>query len=162
VTIIYPGWYQGGFPDVETLLKALFTPLLSGVDVISWLPPAETIAATINGGDGYLRVYRLGGHIDHEENRDEPNVQFAALTGSRNDSNELIEFVRQVLDAFSGGNGRGAIVPGTGVLLGCEREIVGPQTIPEQYRDEKLVPATFTLHTWKPKGLPNYRQALGL
>lgn len=162
MSISYPAWYQGGYPDVESALKTLFTPLITGVEVISWLPDERTIADTIVGGGGYLRVYRTGGRINREQHRDEPNVQFAALTISRDESWKLIEFVRQVLDAFGDGNKTAAIIPGTSVMLGCEGEIVGPQIIPELIRDEKLVPVTFSLQTWKPKGLTNIKTALGL
>ena len=41
-------------------------------------------------------------------------------------------------------------------------ELVGPQLIPEQMRDEKLVPTTFEIHINRPDGLPNYRQSMGL
>ena len=41
-------------------------------------------------------------------------------------------------------------------------EIVGPQLVPEQFRDERLVPVTFEVHADRRKGLPDYRTALGL
>lgn len=85
-------------------------------------------------------------------------MQLAALTKSRDASWELIEVARQVLEQFEAT----AIVPGTIHKLHCAGEILGPQLIPEQIRAERLVPVTFTLHTWKPKGLGNYREALGL
>lgn len=154
----YPDWWAGGFPDAEDLMKTLFTPLLTNVSLVPWLPEVSKVATQLQAGNGFLRIYRTGGKINHEQNRDEPNVQFAALTESRAKSWELIEFIRMVLDEFVA---RGALVPGTSQVLQCAGEAVGPQLIPELLRDEKLVPVTFTLHTWKPKGL-HYRQALGL
>lgn len=162
----YPDWYgngdpsSGGYPNIENLLKTLFEPQLSGVLITYWLPDEAIIEAILNSGGGILRLFRMGGKINQAEKRDEPNVQAAALTKSRDDSWELIEFVRTgVLQQFTEA---AAIVPGTIHKLHCAGELVGPQLIPEQFRDERLVPVTFTLHTWKPKGLPNYRQALGL
>lgn len=148
--ITYPAWWAGGYPNIEDLLGALLAPLLGGVQVTYWLPSQEVINNTIAAGGGYLRVYRTGGKINREQNRDEPNVQIAALTASRDASWELIEFVRTgVLENYD----KPAAVPGTTQQLCCTGELIGPQLIPEQLRDERLVPLTFGFHTWKPKGL---------
>jgi hypothetical protein len=156
--IEYPDWFKGGFPNAEDLVKTLFAPLLTGVTAVSWLPAPKTVEETLKARSGYLRVYRTGGKINREQNRDEPNVQFVALTRSRDDSWDLIEFVRQVLEQFEST----AIVPGTIHKMHCAGELLGPQLTPGEMRDERIVPVTFTLHTWKPKGLGNYREALGL
>lgn len=157
--VSFPPWWKGGYPDAEKLLTdSLLQPQLPDTNVTYWLP--SNALEQIQDGVAFLRVRRIGGRINTGEKRDEPVVQFAALTKSRDTSYELIEFVRSgVLESFMDAV---AIVPGTPHKLGCEGEIVGPQSIPEPIRDERLVPATFVLHTWKPKGLPNYRQALGL
>lgn len=161
--------YQGGFPNIENLLKTLFTSVevtgflgdvFTGIEPTYWLPANETIETTVRSGGGYLRIFRTGGRVDFEQNRDEPIVQIAVLTQSRDKSWEVMEAVRTgVLWPFSEAV---AIVPGTVHKLQCAGEIVGPQLIPEQFRDERLVLGTFAFHTWKPGGLPNYRQALGL
>ncbi len=157
--ITYPDWYHGGFPDAEVLMETLFTPLLSGVTPVKWLPAESVIESTLKSGDGYLRIYRTGGRINFEQNRDEPNVQFVAMTKSRDESWRLIEFVRQVLSQFVK---QSALVPGTTHVLGCAGELLGPNLTPGEMRDERLVPATFTLQTWGPGGLDKYGQALGL
>jgi hypothetical protein len=168
--ITYPAYYGGGdpklggYPNAENLVKTLFTsPVvgLSGVLVTYWLPDEDEIEEILDDGRGILRIYRIGGQINYGENRDEPNVQIAALTKSRDDSWDLIGFARTgVLGPFWEG---AAIVPGTSHKLQCVKENLGPQLIPEPIsRDERLVPVTFSLHTWKPKGLGNYREALGL
>ncbi|MCT7369461.1 phage tail termination protein [Mycolicibacterium llatzerense] len=160
-SISYPAWWnrdQAGFPNIENLLKTLFTPMISGITVTYWLPSDRVIEDTLAAGGGFLRIYRTGGRANYEENRDEPNVQLAALTKSRDDSWDLIEFARTgVLSQFE----KAAVVPGTQHQLKCEGEVVGPQYIPEQMRDERLVPATFTLHTWRLKS-NSLRQAIGL
>ena len=155
--VTLPGWYHGGFPDVERLMESLFTPLIGGCDIVPWFPkPAEYVPHLENGG-AYLRAARTGGSFSFDENRDEPRVQIAALSKSRAQSWEIIEFVRQTLWTFK----RGALVPGTETQLQTNSEVLGPQLIPENIVEPRLVPATFALHTWKP-GQTNYRQALGL
>lgn len=154
-----PVWWQGGYPDIEQLVKNLFQPLLTDVEVVSWLPNRTEYETQLSSGKGYLRIFRTGGKINYDEKRDEPNVQFAALTRSRDDSWELIEFARTgVLEAFMRA---AAIVPGTIHKLQCSGEVVGPRLIPEQLRDDRLVPSTFGFYTWQPKSM-NYRQHLGI
>lgn len=159
MTITYPAWYKGGYPDIEVLMETLFTPLLSGVTPVHWWPKEDVIAATLTAGDGYLSIYRTGGRINHAQKRDEPNVQFVALTKSRDASWELIEFIRQVLSKYEEAE---SIVPGTTYQLGCAGEILGPSLTRAELRDERIVPITFKLLTRKPKGLGNYNEALGL
>lgn len=163
--VTYPDFWvpgQTGFPNVENLLQTLFTgiPQFDGVVVKYWLPSESDIDDILASGQAILRIFRTGGKVNRAEKRDEPNVQVAALSNSRDDSWELIEFVRTgVLEL---GYAEGSVVPGTIHKLHYAGEVLGPQLIPEQYRDERLVPATFTLHTWKPKGLERYRGAIGL
>lgn len=156
----YPAWYQGGCPDVESVMRDLFGALLTNVEVVAWIPP--DYATTLSQGKAILRVFRLGGQINVENKAwvDETRVQFAALSASRDDSWHLIEFVRQVLYAFRDGG----TVTGTGssAFIVVPGEVVGPQLIPDQMRDERLVPVTFEVHTDRPKGLPNYRESLNL
>jgi len=159
MAITYPPWYKGGFPDVEVLLETLFMPMISGVTPVHWFPTEDIIETTLNAGNGYLSIYRTGGKINHDQNRDEPNVQFVALTKSRDESWKLIEFIRQVLSKFEESE---AVVPGTNNQLGCLGEILGPQLTRAEMRDERIVPVTFTLLTRKPGGLGNYHEALGL
>jgi hypothetical protein len=159
MALTLPAWYEGGYPDIEKLVRALFQPLLASTDVVSWIPKPETYEDKLATGRSYLRAYRTGGAIDYVKRRDQPRVQYAALTGSRDDSWELVEFVRQVLSCFVD---NGTIIPGTEYQLYAEGEVVGPQLIPELLQDDRLVPITFEFHTWKPKGLPDYRAALNL
>lgn len=156
----YPSWYLGGCPDIEKVLKEYFSTLLTGVEVISWLPP--DYAGNLASGLAYLRVFRMGGalNIDTRNYVDETRVQIATLSGSRDDANHLMEFVRQVLYAFRfGGFVTG---PTTSAYIQVEGELVGPQLLPEQMRDERLVAVTFQINANRPKGLPDYRQALDL
>lgn len=161
MSIGYPPWYQGGCPDVERVMRDLFADLLTGVEVVAWMPP--DYANQLASGVSFLRIFRLGGRINVDNRAwvDETRVQFAALSESRDDSWALVEFVRQVLYAYREGGGH-VVGPTTTTFIAVPGEVVGPQLIPEQMRDERLVPVTFDVHTNRPKGLPNYRQELGL
>jgi hypothetical protein len=166
--LTFPDFYAGGYPDIEILLQSLFQPLVGTQQntdgswtpcyVVTFLPDPDIYNAWLDQGFGYLRVYRMGGKINYDQNRDEPRVAIAGLTRRRDDSWYLIEFVRQMLNAFQ----RGGTVPGTPYELTMAGEVVGPQQIPEIIQDDRLVQLTFELHVKKPKALPNYRVALGL
>lgn len=165
MSLTFPGFpeYSGGYPNIENLAKTAFSGVLdgSGISPTYWLPKPDKVTEFFEtGGNGYLRIYRTGGAINPVEKRDEPRVQFAALCKSRDDSWELIELVRQVL--HEGYGQAAAIVPSTPHKLQLSGEVVGPQLIPELLQDNRLVPITCEFFTWRPKGLPNYRQALGL
>lgn len=159
MTVTLPVWYTGGYPDIEKLLTNWLQPMLS-VSVVSWLPKPAVYEEVLQTTEGFLRIYRTGGKINRPEKRDEPRVQFAALTRSRDDSWTLIEFVRQCLEAFGDTNSSTTVIAST--KIGCPGEVVGPQLIPELLQDDRLVPITFELWTSRPDGLDKYRQALGL
>lgn len=160
--VALPDWYKGGTPDIEKLLRALLQPQLSDTNVVSWIPKPDVYQAQIALGRSYLRTYRTGGGWNDAQSRDEPRVQFAALCPSRDESWQLIEFVRQTLICFIRETGVLVNLNGTQYKFAAEGEIAGPQLIPELLQDDKLVPITFQLFTWKPKGLPDYRAALNL
>lgn len=175
MTITYPTWWRGGCPDVERTIKDLFTHSanraaanLVGVDVVSWLPQPKDAAAWLNQGNGYLRVYRTGGSVDRNKYPlvDVTRVQIAAWCTNRDASWGLIEYVREILGAFETG---GTVHRSTTSLFGLTTtfirvpgELVGPQLLPEQIRDDRLVPVTFEIQTDRPKGLPDYREQLQL
>lgn len=163
--ITYPPWYEGGCRDVERELKNLFDRLLRDYNtaddysIVSWIPP--DYVSRLNAGVVYLRIYRLGGPLNIESRNwvDQARVQFAALAPSRDDSWDLIIFVREML---YGGFYHGARVihdepslPTT--FIQTPGEVVGPQLLPEPMRDERLVAVTFDIHVDRPRGLPDYR-----
>jgi hypothetical protein len=162
---MFPVWYGGGFPDAEKLLESLFAPLLTDVIFVPWLPHPDTQVGGVTyedqlqSGKAFLRIARVGGRINFDQNRDEPRVQLAAVAKSRQKSWDLIEFCRQIVWV---GFGHGALVPNTIHKLQASEEVLGPQLIPENIVEPRMVPASFGLYTWKPRGLSNYRQALGL
>lgn len=155
--ITYPDWYEGGCRDVEKELKSLFEKLLSGVTVVSWIPP--DYVSQLNSGVTYLRVYRLGGQLNIETKNwvDQARVQLAVLATSRDAAWELMTFVREVL--YSGFYHGGRVVRSdiSTTFMQTPGEIVGPQLVPEPMRDERLVAVTFDIHVDRPRRLPNYR-----
>ena len=159
MALVLPGWYDPSkaCPNVETdILRPLFQPHLSNVNVVSWIPKPDVYQAVLDSGGGYLRTYRTGGPWNDAQKRDQPIVQFAALMGSRDDSWTLIGLVRDVLREFTKQTG---VVNGFKLSVGGE--VAGPALIPELLQDDKLVPITVQLYTW-PKGVPDYSTALGL
>lgn len=164
MSLTLPAWWTtqrgGGFPNIENLLKELLVDKVGDdVEVTYWLPKPDVIRQRLEDGKGYLRLYRVGGVINRAQNRDEPRVQAAAFTPSRDDSWELIEMFRQVAELFE----HAKVVPGTTHKLQCTGEVVGPNLLPERMADDKLVPLTLEFHTWRTRDYKNqYRQALGL
>lgn len=139
-------------------MEALFSPLLIDVSIVPWFPKPAVYEEDLAAGKALLRFARTGGRINFDQNRDEPLIQIAAVAKSRALSWDLIEFCRQVVWQFE----RAAVVPSTPHMLQASEEVIGPQIIPENIVEPRLVPVTFGLYTWKPRALPNYRQALGL
>src|SRR5690349_17172358 len=96
-----PGFHQGFCWNVETeVMRPLFQPQLSNTNVVSWIPKPDVYTATLTAGGGYLRTYRVGGAYNHDLQRDEPIVEIAALRPTRDESWELIDYVRAVLWNF--------------------------------------------------------------
>jgi hypothetical protein len=153
---MFPDWYRGGFPDAETLARDLFEPLLSDVEMVPWFPKPEEYEAQLQAGKAIVRYARTGGRINFDQNRDEPRLQIAVVARSRALAWDLAEFHRQILWTFE----KGAVVPTTPHLLAVSEEVLGPQMIPENIVEPRLVPITFGLHTRKPAGTSNYRQYL--
>lgn len=168
--ISFPALYEGGCVDVEVLIRDVFTVPgngaaagLTGVTVVPWLPKREAMDAALAAGDGFLRAQRVGGtaNLDTAQWSDRTRVSIAAVTGTRAMSWQLIEYVRQMLYAYREG-GTVHRADSSTTFMTVPGEIVGPQLIPEQFMDERLVPVLFEIHTDRPRGLPDYRESLGL
>lgn len=149
----YPAWYAGGTPDVEMVMRDMFSAQLTGVEVVSWVPP--DYASHLASGLTYLRVFRLGGRFNVETRVDEARVQFAALSASRDESVRLIDFVRMAL-VVGCRFGKTVITAGTTAFVLVPGEVVGPQLLPEQLRDERLVATTIDVNVDRRRGLPDY------
>lgn len=155
----FPAWYAGGFVDIERLLGEYYQALLANVIVLNWFPPDTELLETVEAGTIYLRIFRSGGRIVFDEDGkaevDRPHVQFAAMSGSRDLSWEVIEFVRNTLYPFTRGGGRMQTTNLYAVIT-CNGEVLGPSLTAEAFRDPRLVPVTFELESQRRKGLPGF------
>lgn len=144
-TLRHPEWFPDFYtapvyPNVEDVLDTLWNRLLgTGVTVISYIK--EDHIKRLQDGEAFLRIARTSGHINGDQLRDQARVQTAALTPSRADSQELIGCVRDIYEAINHG---GLYVDGA--LIRETGEVIGPQLIPEQIRESRLVPVTHDIY----------------
>jgi hypothetical protein len=161
-----PDWYQGGKTDAEDLVKSYLKRVLgpnSNVYVCTWLPanhytlsPGEEIGGT----QPTLRVWRQPGKFDPTTRRDQALVQIAAITPTRKESWQLVEFVRDVMDSDVIVKLPITLSNGDTASVSCCEEWQGPQLVPERLVDEKFIPVTFKIGLREPGDLPNYRQII--
>lgn len=163
----FPAWWEpevaARVPKIEDVCIARFDPLLTGAKCVYWLDTDEqTQQVLFEDSEAYLRIVRLGGEVDMENNRDIHRVQFAAIHEDRDISWDIVAFVQRVLYAYE--RPRYVTMPGGAkVLLGCEGETLGPILDPQQIRDARLVSVTMLLSTPWPKGVDSVIRAnLGL
>lgn len=165
----FPDWYDPTntkITDSEFLLKNYFQDNLPDTNVVSWLPSGDDILASITATppQRWLRIFRVGGVMGLNDNRswnDKPRIQFAAIAPTRDESWDIITFIRIVLWTYHLHPGR-MRAGGTYGMVDTIGEVEGPQLTPVQFRDERLVPVTFDLDMSGKKGLPDYRIPLGL
>lgn len=179
MSVAYPAWWRGGRWDVERLVGSLFmfadngaAQGLTGVTVEPWntwvqIAPDDR-EAWLAQGNAYLLAHRMGGSVSRRKEQwvDVSIVTIAAMTQSRDASNELMAYVTDVLVEFDEGGDVAMQKPhrsgAASAFLTVPGEIVGPQLLPEQVGDDRLIPATWELHVDRPRGLPNSREHLGL
>lgn len=174
MSIVYDAEYEGGRWDIERLLDDLFTyeqnkaaTLISGVSVEPFLSSQTDREATLKAGDGFLLLHRRGGRFEKVPGTDKSVVEIAALTRSRDASLKLIAFATDVLEAY--GEDGGTVYRSrphecglSTTFMKVPGEVVGPQLIPELTRDDRYVSTTWEIHADRPRGLPDYREVLGL
>lgn len=177
MTLTYPAFWRGFRWDVERLVRDVFmfeenpsAAGLDGLDVVPWFPEVKVRDAWLSEGNAYLWVHRLDGHLNRATmaGTDESVVQLAGLGRSRDDTMELMEYVAMVLSHFDEGGLVHRAEPHlsgattTFMKVPANGELVGPQLIPERFRDDRLIPAQWEIHADLPQGLPDYRELLGL
>ncbi|OCB09228.1 hypothetical protein A5717_25985 [Mycolicibacterium porcinum] len=172
--ISYPPFWTGGRWDVERLLADVYmfpanksAEQFEGVKVEPFLTKNSDREGWLSQGNGWLLVHRRGGQYDRIAGVDKSICEIAALTRSRDESLELIAYAGDVLDGFGedGGTVHRSRPHRTGLsttFMKVPGEVVGPQLIPELTRDDRYVSTTWEIHADRPRGLPNYREALGL
>lgn len=166
MAVVFPDWWT---PEVRKRIKwiedvciALFRPLISGMEPVYWMPTDEqTHQVLFDEHEGYLRIYRLHGEVDLENNRTIHRVQFAAIHEDRNIAVDVMALVQWTLYAYEQ-TSYVSMPDGSKVAMQFHGETLGPILDPQQIRDERLISMTVELSTPWPKGLPNIRQILGL
>jgi hypothetical protein len=170
VSLTFPGWYEGGFPDREQVVMDALAPVLSVVDVFDGTGaqildnqvPRRPLACTFlpaNYRDvlPILRIHRTGGASDVNAITDPAVVQVAAIAETRADSWELLEYCRQWLLTYRDG---GTVVRANGshTVIDKVEELVGPQQLPELNPDFRMVPFQFRVTCRRPRGIPDYQK----
>lgn len=155
MSLAFPPWWVGGFPDREEVVMDALQPILDLVDVLdadgeplldgglprrplacTWLP--DDFASRLP----LVRVYRGGGAAESVALKDPANVQVATIGRTRAESWELAEYCRQWLLSFARG-GTVHRADGSTTLVDCIEEFIGPQQLPELSPDSRLVPLTY-------------------
>lgn len=157
--LIFPPWYEGGWPSAEVTAKGMLDPYLGQCDpapkVFSWLPGVS--ADNPNGWAEYLPFVLLmrTGTTRPDELIDFARVDVAAFADTRTVSEQLSEFVRQVLLAHCGGvivdtdDGKAHV---TGVHV-----FAGQDVRPQSAFDKRATFATYEIGLRKPLGTPDYQ-----
>lgn len=155
MTIAFPDWYEGGYPDRELLLCDLLQKYLdlctpTGL-ACTWLP--ADYSAQVDAGTPMVRVYRGGLGADGQW--DAAAMQVAVIASTRADSWALLEYLRQILLSFDRG-GKVRRADGEINTVTSIGELVGPQQIPELNPDFRMVSLTFRVECRRDRHLPDY------
>lgn len=170
MSLSFPSWYKGGFPDRERLVEDILTPVLSTVDVFdvsnnlvvdNGVPRRPTVYTRLPKDYTQrlpiVRLFRGGGAADMGVLSDPASVQVACIAETRDMSWDLMEFCRMwLLSYYRGGTVHRA--DGSKTAVKCIEELVGPQLLPELRPDDRLVPLTFRIDCRLPRGLPDYEK----
>lgn len=151
----YPGWWEGGYPDVELVVHALLQKFLNlltpqGVSTL-WLP--DNLDALLAAGKVVAQIHRGG--LGADGLWDSSAVQVGVRAETRENAWEPMEFVRQMMLAHDGGSGV-RMPDGSVIGIGRVFEINGPQDLSDFDPDERLVPAAFHVELRLPRSLPDY------
>ncbi len=145
MSLTFPEWWDGGFPDIELVCREILKPALAVVtpspDVVSWLPENYKTYIPI------VSVARLPGEPDEDNREDNPQVLVSCICETRADSWELAEYVRQILLSYSKGTSSVPLPNGRVALVTGVRETEGPMLSPLSDVDERIVPMTFLIST---------------
>lgn len=155
MSIQFPNWYVGGWPDRELLMLDLTQRWLDelnpqGVSV-TWLP--DNFEELLTEGRIIARIYRGG--LGADGKIDAAAVQVTTIGASRQDSWDAMEYLRQMILSYQRG-GTVLRADGSTTWISYVEEMVGPQQIFEMDLDERMVPATFRIECPLPRNIPDY------
>lgn len=155
MTIQFPDWYEGGFPDRELVVMDLVQKYLDLLTpqglAVTWLP--DNYTQLVENGTVVVRVYRGG--LNADGLWDPAAVQLGVIAQTRADSWAVMEYLRQIMLSYDHGGGVQR-ADGSVTQIATVAEIGGPQQIPELNPDFRLVPATFNVECRRPRELPDY------
>lgn len=167
MAITFPAWWT---PEhrarvrwiEDTCMQLVDNIGFGGLEAVWWMPTDEERHEVLfDRAEGYVRIYRLHGEVDLNDNLDVHRVQFAVITANRNTSVQVLSLIQQVLYAYEY-TSYVTMQDGAKRALKFLGETLGPQLDPQLIRDERLVSMTVALSTPWPKGLPDIRSILGL
>lgn len=143
MAIVLPQWFQHNFVNVENLMIDIFTKVLPDVESGCWTPDGWLDEQLPNEVDPMLWFVRLpGGFVDWDRHRDQSLVQVSAVTGSRDDSWDVMSVVRSVLLPMQGF--KFTMADGFTAQIHCAGEKSGPNLLtPGQQLDTRVVTAVF-------------------
>lgn len=156
MALVFPDWYEGGFPDAELCVMDMLKPLLGLCDpappVVNWLPEDYEDNLPI------VSVFRGSGNANLALPSDGANVQVWCVGKTRRDAWELLEFCRQMLKTWESGGYVDHADGSRTALIGVS-EIDGPELTQWDNFDLRAVHAVFRLEARLPSGkLPDYRR----
>ncbi|TDK86280.1 hypothetical protein [Mycolicibacterium mucogenicum] len=140
MSLVLPDWYQANFVNLENLMIDIFSKVLPGVESGCWTPDDWLDQQTPEPQLWFFRV--PGGRVDYQQNYDEGLMQVVAVTGSRDDSWQVMSLVRAVLLPMQGF--KFTMADGFTAQIHSADEVAGPQVLtPAQQIDTRMVSATF-------------------
>lgn len=157
MALVLPDWYQESFVNVENLFIDIFTDLLPDYESGCWTPD-DWLGEQIDP-EPTIWFFRLpGGRVDWHARKDECQLQVMVVTGSRDDSWRLMDFVRSILLPMQGDKYK--MSDGYTAQVHSAVEVAGPQLLtPGQRVDTRVVTATFQVSV-SMKSAKNYKQFL--
>lgn len=172
--IVFPDWYKGGWPDREVVCQDAVRPFTDVLDVYR-LAPGGGQEQVLNADDSprrpflcswlpddypaklpVVRFYRGGGATDLGKLRDPASVQVGVIASTRDDSWEILDYIRQVMLALPRAGGMVRRRDGSWTLVSGVGELVGPEMIPELNPDDRLVVHTLAVDCRLPRDVPDY------
>lgn len=154
---LVPEWYEDNFVNVENLLIDLFTKLFPAFETGCWCPDDWLDEQIIV--DPTIWVFRLpGGVVDWQRRTDECFMQVNVVTGSRDDSWEVMNAIRAILLPMSGD--KFTMDDGYTAQFHSCSEITGPEALTEaQQIDTRIVTAVFRIGVGM-KTAKNYKKVI--
>ncbi|WP_280454778.1 hypothetical protein [Nocardia brasiliensis] len=155
MSVQFPDFYEGGWPDRELLMCDLtqrWLDLLTPAGAAyTWLP--DDLETQLDAGRVLVRIHRGG--LGTEGLYDAAAVQVVTIAATRADSWAVMEYLRQMILSYEHG---GAVRREDGTIshISFVEELVGPQQIFELDLDERMVPATFRIECRLPTTTPDY------